>query len=85
MIDLADPNTDIEQLFKEFMKYYSFTTVSHYTFCMHDIAKWIRVHEFYNGSNIDEEQSMQNAKQIIYVWDKGGLIKMNYASYEEAK
>ena len=63
MIDLADPNTDVIKLYEEF--YYSRTSNK-----VESLVEWIDKRE--------TESSIQLANQLIFIWERLGLIHTMY-------
>jgi hypothetical protein len=74
MIDLADPKTDVIKLFKSFKKYSKDYTVDER--CQGTISRWLA-----NDSYKNKEACYEPAKQLLWVWEKLGLIKVRKPSH----
>ena len=81
MIDLADPTTDVEQLYKEFRDYHNkhLYTNSNNKFSRYDVYNWCPglSKEVYHWPSKGKNDSLE---LLISIWHKAGFIKKNKSS-----
>jgi hypothetical protein len=72
MIDVANPDFDVESLY---MRFKEFLKDSNHQFNIHILTKWLYVNNYVTSEEYTSGSCEGGVVQLIYIWEKTGMIQ----------